>query len=352
VYSWDGSPFFHLLSHIEEQLYRAESIADFDMIELILQAVIESVGRPLAKPHMLLGDLCREKNRKVASFNRELLLEALTHYKRALEIQPDFVGCTDKIAAVDRHIELIDLLTEGKYRSIPSLILLIGTSLTTEYYKGIREFLLTIVQQLIKDNDFPHAISLLTAMSYHDKSTEIRDLIEHLLNIVPSAYVAALKDAQEHILSIESGQNVLETVMAERNEIIERLRMEADYVLKKLLETKFELEEIRLDRDKIKDTLQRNLGQLQHITGSQEELNEKIRFADRSGGRGVLVNFGVEWACYIPLRGIPTVQRGSLVLPATEGLMLIDDDDVHHKGESIKFLPPDYKSHVLRQHQK
>lgn len=343
VLNWNGSPFFHLLTYLEEHLSRVDTQDELETIESTIQAVVKAVRTPLAKPHMLLGDLYRRRHYYINPLDTSALIEAISHYRNALEIQPGFIGCTDKIVAVERNIQLIELLLEQKYYSIPRLIELIGSALSSEYYKFIREFLLVTVRQLAEDGEHAHALALLVAISQHDDSDEIKELMQSLLNTAPTAYIEAIHDAQEYIAQLENENSLLALNLADGQILTRRLFQDIETQKMSLLELNRQLESVQQERDELSENIEKNLGQYRSIIEKQKALQDKIKLSSQlTDERGVLVNFGSGWAVYIPLRGIPSVLRDRYNLMAVEGLVLVNDDRIcDDSGIDVWLRPPE-----------
>lgn len=355
VRSWDGGTFFHLLSRIEKQIETIDDVSKLNRIENLLHAINRSIRPALTKPYILLGDVCRERVHKCYpqsidyQQSVELLTTAINYYQSALEIQPNIKRCEDNIVAVDRHIQLIELLRESKYRSIPHLIRLIGEDLTTDEYLYLREFLLVEVEKLIDELDHLNALALLAAIYLHDKSDRIMELIERVLVVAPKVFLDTIQDVQEHAITLENNIAKLNDLLADRNKQIDDLSNRLKIKSENLSEAK----------DKISD-LEKELGgilsQLSTVKTMNERLNalatqgntlkEEIEAARGISGRGVLVNFGygLGWAMYDALYGErPYIIRDGNVIYARNGLVLKNNDEVFHSDgtNSVWLIPPE-----------
>lgn len=351
VFSWNGSPFFHLLTYLEGRLQKAKSQSEFDTLESTIQAIIKAIRSPLAKPHMLLGDLYRQRHFHINPLDTSVLTKAISHYVDALEIQPNFVGCKDNIVAVERNIQLVELLLQKKYHSISGLIELIGTAISSEYYKFVREFLLLTVRQLAADGEYAHALALLVAITRHDDSEEVKELMQSLLSTAPAAYIEAIQDAQKHIVLLENENSRLALSLAEEQVLTTQLSQSTETQRASLVELNERLRLVQQERDGLTENLERNLGQYMSSLQEQKVLQEKIELSsEMNTGRGVIVNFGFGWAIYQSLQGESSVLRGGYTLLAEEGLVLVNGDRVYDEnGEAVWMIPPEYSVIAPRQ---
>lgn len=206
-------------------------------------------------------------------------------------------------------------------------------------------------------------------MQLHDKSAEINEMIEKILEERPNIYREAFQDAQNYIKEIEVQEATLTQELSELKTTAETKILhlsqqvaQSEAEVAQLLEQITQIEEekhtlsVRLESAKRQNQeLATNLAQyetqLDSVRSEHEKLiltNEQLTTqggvlrnqfeAERQfSGRTVLVNFGLGWALYTTLGGEPSVERdGSLITP-NEGFEIIDEDVVYHAGTAIKF---------------
>jgi hypothetical protein len=335
------------LIRIEKRLDSAEHI-EFDELENLLKVISTSVNPPIAKTSVLLGDVYRNRFYKYETENLDLLKTAKIYYQKALNIQPTLNYCTDIIESINKQIELITFITTGNYRSIPSLIRIIGEDLTDKSYTLLRGYLLDIVDSLVTQQDYLHAVALLAAIQIHDKSEEVTELVTRILNLAPDTYLDTLLDTQQYVLELEQYVLVLETVQQDLNikirdkdTFIADMQAKYDATIsenKKLEQTLSsileQLESVRAMRDQMKELAERGV-----------VLKDEIAGARMASGRGVVVNFGfgLGWAIYQALHGeYPFIKRNGNKIFVTNGLVLTDDDRVHNSDgtEVVWLIPP------------
>lgn len=365
IFTWSGSTYSQLVSRAEEQLELVEEEKDLDKVEEFLTAITTSTDNLPKSAYAALGDLYREKFYKFSDHEIELLKRAKNYYEEA----PKLARCQDGAAVINKQIELIELLQEKKFRSIYQLIRLLGEEITSENYAALRNFLLREVGRLVQNEEHLHAINLLSTMQLHDKSAEINEMIEKILEERPNIYREAFQDAQNYIKEIEVQEATLTQELSELKTTAETKILhlsqqvaQSEAEVAQLLEQITQIEEekhtlsVRLESAKRQNQeLATNLAQyetqLDSVRSEHEKLiltNEQLTTqggvlrnqfeAERQfSGRTVLVNFGLGWALYTTLGGEPSVERdGSLITP-NEGFEIIDEDVVYHAGTAIKF---------------
>ena len=401
---WDGATFFQLLSRIEQQIEAIDDASELHRIEYLLHAINRSIRPTLPKPYILLGDVYREKVHKgyPQSIDYQQSIESLKmaiyFYENGLKIQSYNKRCSDSIASVNRQIEIIELLRERKYRSIPQLIRLIGEDITTDDYFYLREYLFVEVEKLIGELDYLNALALLAAMYLHDKSERIMEFIDRILAVAPKAFLDTIQNVQDYVITLEEDAVKSQELLADRNKQIEEFSFYLRVKSENLLEAKEKIEDLEDElnelkellinkgnqiteltfslkaeagnlseaREKIKDLeneLNENLNQLNSVKAMHEMLNEisaqenvlkdEIEAARNLGGRGVLVNFGhgLGWAIFDALYGdAPYIIRDKKKFFAKRGMILIDNDQVYHSDGTHKVwkLPPEAISDKLR----
>lgn len=349
VLQWRGSTYYSILSRLETQIdtYDADEL---EKVETIINAVNSALGAILAQSFAILGDLYREKNRKLAPNDATLLLKAKEFYEQALRIQREYKRCEDALTVIDRHIEIINLLNHHQYRSFPRLLTLIGEEITAKNYLYIREYLLYEVANLIEQNEYANALALLAAMRVHDKSADIQKLIDKVLEKAPpSLPVELLQESHILIVELENEQIKLLTDIDGKEtrikELISQLgdaKQAVEDSKEKELKTQKEYEDVKSKLESIyaqflsvqqtKDTLERIV--------TNDALRTKIETARELRGRAVVVNFGeTGWGLYKALDSRPYIIRNDKMYLAYEGLVLIDGDTVRDdNGNSESFL--------------
>jgi hypothetical protein len=311
---WSGSTFRHLSSWADD-LVKGAKEDDLNEAERLFNAIIASVDNPIAEPHEGLGDTALTRYYRFRPKDVSLLHIAKAQYERALEIDPEFVRCKNGIVVIERQVELLELLREGQYKSIPSLIHLIGEDLTSEQYAQMRIFFFDVIKQLVANKDYVNALALLSAMRVHDKSKEIDDLIQSVFELAPTASKEAFLDAQDYITKLE---------IKEKDLIQENENLKAN-----ILRMKQQLEVIRQNSERL-ERLKAEMEAKAESSVSLAELETQSRL-----GKAVLVDFGVGWALYVSLGGKPYIVRDMEQLEAGEGLLLNYGDYVIHSGGKI-----------------
>jgi len=352
VLEWKGSTYYSILARLEMQINQYDA-NELERAENIINTVNSALGTTLARSYALLGDIYREKNRKISPNDASLLLKAKEFYEQALRIQKDYKRCEDALTVIDRHIELIDLLTNHQYKSFPRLLTLIGENLTSKNYSYIREYLISEVNKLIQNKEYVNAIALLAAMQVHDKSEEIQKLIDQTLKVAPGDLpIEAIQDLQKYVIELENEKSRLSDEIRIKENRIGELSSQLDEAKLSAMKSKEKILETEKERDELKTKLESLYAQFLSVQQTKEKLEKlvtddvlrnKIETARKLSGRGVVVNFGgLGWAVYKTFDGTPHVIRDEKTLSVYEGFVLIDgdkiDDDIG-KGET--YLSPD-----------
>lgn len=366
VLQWQGSTYYSILSRLETQI-DSYNASDLEKIEHIINAVNSALGATLAKSFAILGDLYREKNRKIAPDDTTLLLKAKEFYEQALRIQREYKRCEDALTVIDRHIEIINLITHHEYRSFPRLLTLIGEDITSKNYLYIKEYLLREVESLIEQNEYANALALLAAMRLHEKSPEIQALIDRTLKMAPTSLpVEALQESHKFIVELENEQLKLAQEIDGKEIRIEELSSQLNEARNTIKDSKEKEQKIQQEYEKLRDSLESIYAQflsVQHTKDKLEKivtsdaLRNKIETARELRGRAVVVNFGeTGWGLYKALDGKPYVKRNDDVFAAYEGLVLVDGDyvrDENGNGEnylasnSLVITPDDENYEVI-----
>jgi hypothetical protein len=309
--TWDGFTYFYLLSKTEKRLGEVNTASEIEEIENIILAVSKIGRAPIVLAHTLLGDIFRKKNQIIDPLNTAYLKQAITWYELALNNQDDNKRCIDGIEATRKLIRLIDLIKDKNYESIPELIYLIGNSINSQQYQYLKSFLLGEVKKLLEKKDYLFAIALLAAIQKYDNSEEVIKLWE---DINPQRFIEAVQTYQEEEIKIKSELNTA-------------LEKNAD-IYKQLSNAYKEVDEAKKVKTK-----------LDHTTDFY--------------GKIIFVNFGVGWATYMPIKGIPYVMRNNEIINVTEGMPIIGGDTVldEEKKEQFHWLS-EYEHLLLEQYKK
>lgn len=392
VCEWDGATYYHLMKRIEKQITNIRNDKDFDEIENLLIAINNCVNPQIAESYILLGDLYREIGFKIDPSRTIFLYKAKNNYEKASQIQPTNKRSKDSIAAVDKEIQFVELVGEGKYRDIQSLISLLGEKLQSEHYVRIRYLLIDEVKRLIINEEYLPAISLLAAIQIHDKSEIISQLINQIFSKTPESVLLALQDAQNQIELLENEKLLLVKDVYDRNQKIDGLQSEFDIIQDQLLaeqqnyegvmdENKllsekvlklveeiselqgklaklheqlmtankmnedlesernnyrtrlnhinYQLASLKQEKDELQQYQNDAQGRSENIRKNFEETRQNFETARVSGSRAIIVNFGFGWATYTPLSGRPTIVRDNLRIEAYEGFVVKDWDTVN-----------------------
>lgn len=350
VLEWQGSTYYSILSRLEKQINGYDA-GELEKAENIVNAVNSALGSTLAKSYALLGDIYREKNRKISPDNVSLLLKAKEFYEQALKIQKDYKRCEDALTVIDRHIEFIELLTKHQYKSFPRLLTIIGENLTSGDYSYIREYLIAEVNKLIQKEELVNAIALLAAMQVHDKSDEIQKLVHQILeNTTTGISIEALQDSQKYVIELENENLRLSEEVKIKEYWAGELYSQLNTAKLDVLKSKEKILEVEKERDEHKIRLESIYAQFLSVQSTKEKLEKlvtddklriKIEAARKLSGRGVVINFGGSgWGVYRAMNGIPYVIRGEQTFIAYEGLVLIDGDEIYDEsGAGENFLP-------------
>ena len=145
--TWDGFTYFYLLSKTEKRLNDSKSKLDIEEIEKIIVAMTKVGRAPIVQAYILLGDVYRRKNQIIDPLSTDYLRQAISWYEKALKIQENNKRCIDGIEATKKLIQLIDLVKDKNYESIPELIYLIGNGINSEQYQYLRSFLINEVKK-------------------------------------------------------------------------------------------------------------------------------------------------------------------------------------------------------------
>ena len=304
--TWEGFTYFYLLSKIEKRLNETNSKSDIKEIEKVVLA-IANVGRePIVLAYILLGDVYRRKAQILDPLNTKFLGRAIYWYKQAIRSQPNNQRCKDGINSTKKLIQLIDLIRHKNYDSIPELIYIIGNDINLEQYEYLRSFLLGEVKKLLKNNEFLLAIALLAAMQKHDKSEELSKL---WASMNPKNFIESIQLYQE-------------------NEI----KMKAE----------------------LRGALEKNKQIFDQLSNAYEEIDQANQFKTKLNsamdpyGREIFVNFGVGWAAYRPMEGLPYVKRNNEKINATEGMPILRGDWVYDGYDNYIFsYISEYESSIL-----
>jgi hypothetical protein len=340
IYDWEGATYNDLLSQLEKQIGRLKPTA-LNEIENMLLTVNSILGDTSAKAFALLGEVYREKNIKIAPDNIELLKTAKEYYGKALGIQKEYQLYQNAITAIDKHIQIVELIKEKRYRSIPTLINLIGGELKGDHYLQVREYLIGVVNKLVAEKDFVHAISLLAAMQIHDKSDDLKKLVQQVLNSAPLEIIKALQDSQKYVDELGKEKNQLTSHINEKDVQLEKNTKELKTSQSQLAVIKENLERIQKERDELSIKLKGFSAQLSEAHKTIDNLETEIETVKELGGRGVIVNFGYGWAIYEVLKTEPYIVRDGVRIPAQKGFPLKNGDIVYDEdGHQIEeYLP-------------
>jgi len=306
--TWDGFTYFYLLSKMEKRLNEATSQVDIEEIEEIILS-ITNVGRaPIVQAYILLADVYRRKNQIIDPPNTDYLKQAVSWYEKAQNIQGDNKRCVDGIDSTKKLIQLINLIKDKDYDSIPELIYLIGNGINSEQYQYLRLFLIGEVKKLLGNKEYLTAIALLAAMQKHDKSDDINKLWEDV-----------------------NPKNFLESIQIyQQNEI--KIRAELGFAL-----------------EKNKDATNQ-LSRANKAIGQANQLQLKLDRTTNYYGHNMFVNFGVGWATYAPLKGLPYVERNGEKILAKETMPILRGDTVYDGNDNYCFhWLTDYENALLEQ---
>lgn len=340
IFEWEGATYNDLLVKLEKQIGYT-SVDKLNNFESVLLTINSVLGETTAKPFALLGEVYREKNRSISPDNIDFLVKAKEYYERALSIQKEYQLYQNAVVVIDKHIQIIELIKEKKYRSIPALINLLGGELKGNHYMRAREYLVSVVSELVERRDYVNAISLLSAMQLHDKSEEIQKLVHQVLNLAPLEIIKALQDTQKYVIELEMNKSEIDAQIHEKESLLSKKTGDLVSTAKKLKIAQEDLEKIRSERDELILKLKDISSQLNVFYETIRNFESEIESAKTTEGRGVIVNFGYGWAIYKAVSGEPYILRKDNRLKAEKGLILHSGDIVYDEDGSIDFLPTD-----------
>jgi hypothetical protein len=305
--TWEGFTYFYLLSKTEKRLNGATSRVEIEEIERIILA-ITNVGRaPLLQAYLLLGDTYRRKTQIIEPMNIDNLQQAVLWYEKALNLQPDNQRCIDGIDSTKELIQLIDLIINKNYDSITELIYLIGNNINLEQYQYLKSFLLDEVMKLLRNEEFLSAIALLAAMQKHDKSEDLNKLWE---SINPKKFLESIQRYQEKEL---------------------KLKIEFNAALEKNTE------------------IFNQLNNAYHEVDQANKIKKKLDDVTEFYGKTIFVNFGIGWATYTPIKGLPYVKRNDQKVEAVEGMATLRGDTIYDEDGNEQFhWLSEYESALLQ----
>jgi hypothetical protein len=208
---------------------------------------------------------------------------------------------------------LIDLIVNKSYDSIPELIYLIGNNIKLEQYEYLRLFLLDEIKTLINSNEFLHAIALLAAIQKFDASEEVNSLWK---SIDPKHLIEKIQNYQQDEIKLKA--------------------------------------ELRLTLEKIEDTT-RELGRANKAIEQANQLQSKLESTMDYYGKEIFVNFGIGWATYRPIKGLPYIRHNNQGQKemATEGMAISGGDWVYDGDDKNCFhMISDYESAILEGYRK
>ncbi len=308
--TWDGFTYFYLLSKMGKKLTEVSSKSGIEEVEKVILAVTKVGRAPIVLAYILLGDVYRRKNQIIDPLNTDYLRQAISWYEKALKIQEDNKRCIDGIEATRKLIQLIDLIKDKSYNSIPELIYLIGSGINSEQYQYIRSFLIGEVKKLLANKEYLPAIALLAAMEKHDKSDDLNKLWEDV-----------------------NPKNFLESI-----QIYQQSEIKTKAELKLVLE------------ENLNTTIQ--LNRANKAIEQANQLQLKLDRATNFYGQIMFVNFGVSWATHTPLKGLPYVIRNNEKILAKEGMPILPGDTIYDGDGQYNFHWLTEYENVLLQQQK
>ncbi len=281
VNSWDGSTFSHLLLRADPLIPSAKSDNDLNRIESILEAINDSIRlkRPLL--YALLGEVSRERYRRFDPKTPRYLEIARKYYDEALKIDTDYKRGQDAIAALDQHLQLFNLIEKKSYKSIPSLIRLIGEEINTIHYELLREYLIGEVKKLIDAQDYSQALALLAAIESRDKTDEIKELIKLVLSVAPpDDVVDALRAAQDQIELLEQNQSQMSNELAGKDKQLSELSQHIQSLQEQLSTTYNDIaQQATANQSKLLMTNEANESFLIQLNSIQERLSTEMERA-------------------------------------------------------------------------
>lgn len=308
--TWDGFTYFYLLSKIEKRLNESVSKLDFEEIEKIILA-ITNVGRaPIVQAYILLGDVYRRKNQIIDPLNTDYLRQVIFWYEKVLIIQEDNRRSIDGINATKKLIQVIDLIKNQNYESVPELASLIRSDVNLQQYQYLKRFLIGEVKKMLKSEEYLPAIVLLAAMQKHDTSADLSALWE---DVNPKNFMEIIQKYQEEELKIKAKlENALE-----RNKAIDS-QLSSAY----------------------KEVDQAN------------QIKTKLDYTKEFYGKNIFVNLGRGWATYTSIKGLPYVERNGQIIHATEGMRIGSGDKVYDEKGNYQFGWLSNEEHLILEHYK
>lgn len=293
--TWDGFTYFYLLSKIGKKLTEVSSKSGIEEVEKVILAVTKVGRAPIVQAYILLGDVYRRKNQIIAPLNTDFLKQAISWYEKAVKIQEDNQRCIDGIEATKKLIQVIDLIKDKSYESIPELIYLIGNSINSEQYEYLRSFLVDEVKRLLAAKEYLPAIALLAAMQKHDKSSDLNKLWE---DVNPKKFLESIQKYQENVLKLKT-------------------------------ELKDSLQKI----GKIDNQLSNAYKEVEQAN----QLKTKLEDTTKYYGENIFVNLGRGWATYTPIKGLPYIERDGQTIKAKEGMEIVSGDTVYDEDGNVQF---------------
>lgn len=271
VNSWNGSTFSHLLLRTDKIIPLAKAEADLNRIEKILHAINRSIRLKTPLLYALLGEVARERYRRFDSKNPKYLELAREYYNEALKIDADYKRAQDAIASLNEHLRLIDLVEKKSYKSIPSLIRLIGEDINTSQYQLLREYLIGEVRKLIDAKNYSQALALLAAIETHDKTSEIKELIKQVLSAAsPNDIAEVLRSAQDQIELLERNQSQMSNELDSKNKQLSEVSQHIQFLR----------EQVSATHNNLAQQATVNLSELLMINEAKESLLIQLRFTD------------------------------------------------------------------------
>lgn len=357
IYSYTGSSYFYLLKYLENKIYKVEDISELERIELILNTISEKVSPFIGAIYLVLGDVYRIMSRNTNNRQRHYLVSAKEAYDKHRTYYPVDIRAFESSRSVDNEIQLIDLIERGQYRSIQKLIDLIGSHITQESYKHIRRRLLDLAHRLLeKDSNDQHnsnhkridATLLLFAMSRHDKSQEIINLLNNSLDsnqdqesqkkffleiiyemqeeqdflVNENKNQERLLDFKSHIISILKKEFELQTTKVEEMQIrYDELLNKYNSYAGQIRDMDTQIKIIKHEKEKL------YLGKYQEseMVGQLKKFHKEPQSTQ---ARSLIVQFGDEWGIYIILSDKPKIERRGITIEVAKGDFLEYGDEV------------------------
>lgn len=197
--------------------------------------------------------------------------------------------------------------------------------------------MLGVVDKLVEEKNYAHAISLLAAMQVHDKSEQIQKLIYQVLNLAPFEIIKALQDSQELIVELEGDKARIVDEVREKDLKLDKITREITISSGQLLEEQEKFEQIKKERDELNSKLNNISSQLSSIYEVVSKLGSEIKSAKVAAGLGVIINFGYGWAIYKALDSKPYIVREGRRHMVEKGFPLISGDRVYDEDDVCVF---------------